>query len=192
MVKVVAAIQGIALTIAAAGFLPKLGMSIILLAALALLAESFGREVWWLWRHRQPDQSSTPSRAAALTVVAGLIIWFVLAVPTRLSLITPIAFICIPLAGLIIVAVVLSSPSVLRKATAVTVGVFLGLLTVVKALDLGFSAVFDRQFDLLNDWFYFGPGVDVLSDSIGRSDRSPWPWRRWPSPLQPWSPCRGP
>jgi phosphatidylglycerophosphate synthase len=166
--KVVAAIQGIALTTAAADFLPRLIIGIILLAALAFLGESFGREVWWLWRHRQPDQSGTASRAVALTVVAGLIIWFVLAIPTRLSLITPVAFICIPLAGLIIVAVVLISPPAVRRATAVALGVLLGLLAVVKALDLGFWAVFDRQFDLLNDWFYFGPGVDVLSDSIGR------------------------
>ncbi|MEO9015320.1 MAG: CDP-alcohol phosphatidyltransferase family protein, partial [Terrimesophilobacter sp.] len=166
--KVVAAIQGIALTIAAAGLLPQVVIGIILLAALAMLGESFGREVWWLWRHRQPDHSRTVSKAAAVTAVAGLIIWFVLAVPTRLSVITPAAFICIPLAGLIIVAIVLMSPPALRRATAVVVGVLLGLLAVVKALDLGFSAVFDRQFDLLNDWFYFGPGVDVLGDSIGR------------------------
>ena len=167
--KVVAAIQGIALTIAAADLLPRLVESIILLAALALLGESFGREIGWLWRHRRSDQRPVVSRAAALAVTAGLIIWFVLAVPTRLSLITPVAFICIPLAGLIIVAVVLVSPPALRRAAAVVVGVLLGLLTIVKALDIGFSAVFDRQFDLLNDWFYFGPGVDVLSDSIGRA-----------------------
>jgi phosphatidylglycerophosphate synthase len=166
--KVVAAIQGVALTIATADFLPRLVIGIILLAALVLLGESFGREAWWLWRHRRFEQGRGPSRAAVLTVLAVLIIWFVLAVPTKLGLITPVAFICIPLAGLIIVAVVLISPSALRTATAVVFGVFLGLLAVVKALDIGFSAVFDRQFDLLNDWFYFGPGVDVLGDSIGR------------------------
>jgi phosphatidylglycerophosphate synthase len=47
--KVVAAIQGIVLTIAAAGILPGAGIEITLLGAGALLAESFGREVWWLW-----------------------------------------------------------------------------------------------------------------------------------------------
>ncbi|HUG49359.1 MAG TPA: CDP-alcohol phosphatidyltransferase family protein, partial [Terrimesophilobacter sp.] len=166
--KVVAAIQGVALTVAAAGLLPRLPMSIILLAALALLGESFGREVWWLWCHRQADRSRTVSMAVPVTMVSGLAIWFVLAIPTRPSLITPAAFISIPLAGLIIVAVVLIVPNAIRRATAVVVGVLLGLLAIVKALDLGFWAVFDRQFDLLNDWFYFGPGVDVLSDSIGR------------------------
>ncbi|MGH8960912.1 MAG: CDP-alcohol phosphatidyltransferase family protein [Jatrophihabitantaceae bacterium] len=51
--KVVAAIQGIVLTIAAAGVLPGLVTEAALVVALGLLAESFGRDVWWLWcRHR--------------------------------------------------------------------------------------------------------------------------------------------
>ena len=50
--KVVAATQGIVLTIAAAGVLPPAVNEAALLAALALLSESFGRDVWWLWSHR--------------------------------------------------------------------------------------------------------------------------------------------
>jgi phosphatidylglycerophosphate synthase len=50
--KVVAAIQGIALVMAASGALPH-GWTVIAVAtALALLVESFGRSVGWLWRHR--------------------------------------------------------------------------------------------------------------------------------------------
>ena len=51
--KVVAATQGVTLTIAAAGVLPPALTRAVLAVALALLAESFGRDVWWLWRHRQ-------------------------------------------------------------------------------------------------------------------------------------------
>jgi phosphatidylglycerophosphate synthase len=48
--KVVAAIQGVVLTVAAAGVLPQ-GLNVAAVAvALALLAESFGREVCWKWR----------------------------------------------------------------------------------------------------------------------------------------------
>jgi phosphatidylglycerophosphate synthase len=50
--KVVAAIQGIVLTLAAADILPLALMQAALGAALALLGESFGREVLWLWRAR--------------------------------------------------------------------------------------------------------------------------------------------
>ena len=59
--KVVAATQGIVLTIAAADVLPPALTRAALAVALALLAESFGRDVWWLWRHRH----ATHGRAAA-------------------------------------------------------------------------------------------------------------------------------
>jgi phosphatidylglycerophosphate synthase len=47
--KVVAATQGIVLTVAAAQLLPTVVADLALGAALALLTESFGRDVWWLW-----------------------------------------------------------------------------------------------------------------------------------------------
>ena len=50
--KVVAAIQGIVLTVVAAGVLPRPVDYLALGLALALLTESFGRDVWWLVRHR--------------------------------------------------------------------------------------------------------------------------------------------
>jgi phosphatidylglycerophosphate synthase len=50
--KVVAATQGIVLTIAAADVLPRTLTQAALVGALVLLAESFGRDVWWLRRNR--------------------------------------------------------------------------------------------------------------------------------------------
>ncbi|HEY2642326.1 MAG TPA: CDP-alcohol phosphatidyltransferase family protein [Galbitalea sp.] len=47
--KVVTAVQGIALTVAAAGLLPG-GDAVVVVIALALLVESFGRDVIWLRR----------------------------------------------------------------------------------------------------------------------------------------------
>ena len=46
--KSVAAIQGVALTAAAAEVLPRQSIVAVLVVALGLLAESFGRDVWWL------------------------------------------------------------------------------------------------------------------------------------------------
>ena len=54
--KVVAATQGIVLTVAAAGVLPESARDLVLAAALLLLGESFGRQVWWLARHRHRQQ----------------------------------------------------------------------------------------------------------------------------------------
>jgi phosphatidylglycerophosphate synthase len=50
--KTVAAVQGVMLVLAASQVLPRPANEVILAASLALLAESFGRDVWWLWRQR--------------------------------------------------------------------------------------------------------------------------------------------
>ncbi|TDC36823.1 CDP-alcohol phosphatidyltransferase family protein [Micromonospora sp. 15K316] len=60
--KVVAATQGIVLT--AAALLPGALTTLLLVAALALLVESFGRDVRWLWRHRPPAPGSRPALPA--------------------------------------------------------------------------------------------------------------------------------
>ena len=51
--KVVAATQGVVLVVVASGVLPRPVAFAVLVAALALLVESFGRDVAWLW-HRRP------------------------------------------------------------------------------------------------------------------------------------------
>ncbi len=50
--KTVAAVQGVMLVLAASRVLPEPVNEVILAASLALLAESFGRDIWWLWRRR--------------------------------------------------------------------------------------------------------------------------------------------
>jgi phosphatidylglycerophosphate synthase len=50
--KVVAATQGVALTFAAAQVFPPVVTTAALVVALAMLTESFGRDVWWLWQRR--------------------------------------------------------------------------------------------------------------------------------------------
>jgi len=50
--KVVAATQGIVLTVAAADVLPRPLAIAAVAMSLALLVESFGRDVLWLWMHR--------------------------------------------------------------------------------------------------------------------------------------------
>jgi phosphatidylglycerophosphate synthase len=50
--KTVAAVQGIALVVAAAGVLPQMLAYALVSAALASLVWSFARDVAWLWHHR--------------------------------------------------------------------------------------------------------------------------------------------
>ena len=61
--KVVAAIQGIVLTVAASQLLPTLVIDLALVVALALLAESFGRDVWWQWSARREAARRGPDTA---------------------------------------------------------------------------------------------------------------------------------
>ena len=62
--KVVAAVQAIVLTAVAAGVLPHTAAVLVLGGVAALLAESFGREVWWLWRgHRAASEADVEPTA---------------------------------------------------------------------------------------------------------------------------------
>ena len=64
--KVVTAVQGIALAVAASGLLPNLA-GVLVGVALALLVESFGRDVVWLARHGtsgSPAPSLRPAQPA--------------------------------------------------------------------------------------------------------------------------------
>jgi len=66
--KPVAAIQGIVLTAAVAEMLPGVAIDAAIAVAMVLLAESFGRQVLWLWRHRASrtvEPAPAPERVAA-------------------------------------------------------------------------------------------------------------------------------
>jgi phosphatidylglycerophosphate synthase len=68
--KVVAATQGVVLTLAAAEILPRSVMDAALAVSLGLLTESFGREVWWLWRHRAALPGTAPAASTRVPVVS--------------------------------------------------------------------------------------------------------------------------
>jgi phosphatidylglycerophosphate synthase len=185
--KVVAATQGIVLTVAAAGVLPRALTQVALAAALALLAESFGRDVWWLWSRRHATGSRAaggadaahagPSRgrvrtsiAVVLTVMAVLVVWAALVAPDQLGRLTPGAFVRLPLEGVIVVALALVVPARTRRLLACVIGPVLGLLVIVKILDMAFFESFDRPFDPVADGSYTGIGIETLRDSIGRTE----------------------
>lgn len=191
--KVVAAIQGIALTVAVAGVLPRPATVGVLAVALALLTESFGHSVWWLWRHRRlGDQELgvhgfavlarahrrradgrvtagvVTAAAGVVTAAAGLLVWLALLVPDDIGQLSLGAFLRIPLEGLLVVALLLLLPPRLRRPTAALLGLALGLLALVKLLDMAFLVALGRPFNPVIDWSYFGSAVSLLGDSIGR------------------------
>ena len=58
----------------------------------------------------------------------------------------------------------------MRRLLACVVGPALGLLVIVKVLDMGFFEAFDRPFDPVADGSYTGIGIETLRDSIGRTE----------------------
>ncbi len=158
--KVVAAVQGIVLAAAASGLVPDALATAALVVALALLAESFGRDVWWLWRTRAAD-AAYPA-GGGLTLVAIGVVWVALVLPQD-----PGDLVRLPVEALALVAVALLPWRRVRRAAAVVLGVALGAVVVLQAFDVGFRAILDRPVDPTTDWVYLGPGVGVLGDSIG-------------------------
>jgi phosphatidylglycerophosphate synthase len=190
--KTVAATQGIVLAVAAADVLPLPITRVALAVALGMLAESFGRDVLWLWR-RRPAATVEPSTAAAdstttapgsdpsrrrqirtgigiaFTLAAVMLLWAALVAPDRPNHITFDAFARLPVEGLVVVGLALVLPRNARRMLAWVVGPLLGVLVVLKLLDVGFFTAFDRPFNPVEDWRYASIGIETLRESIGRT-----------------------
>jgi phosphatidylglycerophosphate synthase len=157
--KVVAAVQGIVLVVVAAGVLPTAGQTVLLLGALVLLAESFAHQVcvlagWSLWR-------------GVATLAALVLVWGALVLPDRPGHLGLVAVARLPVEVPLLLAVAVLLPRRARRLLAATIGVLLGLVLVLKVVDLGFGLVLDRRFDPLGDTGYLGPAIGVLADSTG-------------------------
>ncbi|MGC4782301.1 sulfatase-like hydrolase/transferase [Micromonospora zamorensis] len=106
--------------------------------------------------------------ARLVTVLAALLVLLVLTAPYDFGRLTPAAFVRIPLEALLVVALLLALPSRGSRLVATVTGVALGLLGLLKLLDLGFSAALSRAFDLVLDWALLDEAFAFLSESYGR------------------------
>jgi phosphatidylglycerophosphate synthase len=170
--RLVAAAQGVVLTVAAAEVLPRALTEALLVAALGLLAASVGQCVWWLWRrrHAAPRRAPLPRGiAVALTVLALLLVWAALVAPNHPSRVTLGEFARLPLELLVVVAAGALLPATPRRVLALVAGAVLSVLVVVKLLDIGFFTAFDRPFKPVDDSSYVGIGIETLRDAIGSS-----------------------
>ncbi len=164
--KVVAAVQGIVLTVAVSGVLDRLVGMVAVAIALLLLAESYGRDVIWLYRAgvRPRTRRAVLLPVTVLSVALG---WGVLVAPDRIFQLTPAAFARIPIEGLVLVAVALVVPAKARRIVAAVAGILFGLLTLIKIFNMGFYAEAGRPFNVVFDWGNIGPAVGVARDAIG-------------------------
>ena len=164
--KVVAAVQGIVLTVAASGVVGRRTGMIAVAAALLLLAESFGRDVIWLYRTGAGPRLRRALRLAIM-VVSVVIVWAVLVAPDRVYQFTPAALVRIPVEGLALVAVALVLPAWPRRIVAAVAGLLFGLLFFLKILNMAFYAEIDRAFNPVLDWGDISPAISVVRATIG-------------------------
>ena len=166
--KVVAAVTGIVLIVAASGLVDRLTGMIAVAAALLLLAESFGRNVIWLYRTGAGPRTRRALRLA-ITVLSVVLVWGVLVVPDHHSQLTlaPAAFVRIPVELLALVAVAMLLPAWPRRIVAAVAGILLALLTLLKILNIWFYLEIGQTFNPVLDWGDISPAIGVVRDAIG-------------------------
>jgi phosphatidylglycerophosphate synthase len=164
--KVVAAVQGIVLTVAASGVTSRLVGMIAVAVALLLLAESFGRDVIWLYRTGAGPRTH---RAVRITVtgLALALLSFDLLAPDRSWQFSLAAFARIPVEALALVAVALVLPPWPRRIVATIAGILFSVLALDKVLNIAMWEEVDRAFNPLNDWSSIRPAAGVVRDAIG-------------------------
>jgi phosphatidylglycerophosphate synthase len=185
--KFVAAIQGIVLTVAAANVMPSVVTRVSLAGALVLLAESFGRDVRWLRirrpaRREQPDANTASTPAApgrrrrvrtvlttALTVLALLLVWTALVGPDQPIALKLNALLRLPIEGFAFIALAAVVGPRVRRWLVWVLGPLLGLVFIVKLLNIGFFAAFDKPFDPYQDLKYVGFAIETVKASLGQT-----------------------
>jgi phosphatidylglycerophosphate synthase len=169
--KLVAATQGVVLTVAAAGVLPQALTQALVVAALVLLTASMVECVWWLRRQRDVAQHAQlrTGIALAVTLLALLLVWAALVAPNHPRNLNLGAFARLPLELLVVVALAALLPATPRRVLAVILGAILSAVVLVKVLDIGFFTAFDRPFRPLDDPGYLGIGIETLRHAIGGS-----------------------
>ena len=77
----------------------------------------------------------------------------------------------IPVEGLAAVAVLLLLPARPRRVVAAVGGALLGLLTIIKVIDMGFLSTLARPFDPVLDWTLVGDAYNFVHESFGKAGR---------------------
>jgi phosphatidylglycerophosphate synthase len=185
--KFVAAVQGIVLTVAASHVMPTVVTRVSLAGALILLAESFGRDVRWLRVRRaatreRPEARTDPTPATpgrrrrvrtvlttALTILALLFVWTALVGPDQPIALKLNALLRLPIEGFAFIALAVVVGPRARRWLVWVLGPLLGLVFIVKLLNIGFFAAFDKPFDPYQDLKYVGFAIETVKASLGQT-----------------------
>ncbi|QHA02933.1 sulfatase [Streptomyces broussonetiae] len=122
---------------------------------------------WFAWCRRHTRIGRGVSFGT--TVLAAVLVLGALLLPDRPDHLDPAAFVRLPAEGIVLAALLLVLPYRARRAVAVAAGVLIGLLILLKCLDIGFYSVLFRPFDLVLDWGLLGNAADYLRETSGRA-----------------------
>jgi hypothetical protein len=117
----------------------------------------------------EPPSAAPPSplRGRLLTAGAAVLLFVALALPGEFWQLTPAAFVRIPVEALAGAVLVLLLPTRWGIRAATAGGVLLAMVTVVRALDMGFTETLARSFDPIADWSQLGSGLGFVADAAG-------------------------
>jgi phosphatidylglycerophosphate synthase len=164
--KVVAAVQGVVLTVAISGVFNRLVGIIAVAIALLLLTESFGRDVVWLYRAGAGPRARLAVRYT-IAALAFALLWFALLLPERTYQISFGDFVRIPIELLVLVAVALVLPPWPRRIVAAVAGVLFGILIIAKFLNMAYYDLLNRAFNPVTDWPEISQAKGVVQAAIG-------------------------
>ncbi|WP_084000100.1 sulfatase [Actinomadura kijaniata] len=102
-----------------------------------------------------------------VTGAALAFVLFALLLPNRVGRVAPEAFVRVPVEGVCGLGALLLLRGRWRKAAAVLGGTLLGVVLVVKVLDMGFHEVLVRPWDPVLDWAFVGAGWEFFTASYG-------------------------
>jgi hypothetical protein len=108
--------------------------------------------------------------SVTVTVLACLLVWLALVVPNEISRFQLGAFVAVPVEGLVLVALALVLPRRTGRIVAAVLGVLLGLLTIVKLLDMVLFIALNRPFNPIIDRGYVVSAERLLTDAVGHRD----------------------
>ena len=162
--KVIAAIQGVTLVVAASELLPEPVSRVALGIALALLIESFGQDCWAQWRRRHEARGLDRTRWL-IPALASVVLWLALIQPSFVNGNAERELMRVPGEGLILAGLAIVLPPMARRAVAIVAGIALTLVIMLRAIGAGFSFVLAREFHLLGDWPNVRKGYEVIRDT---------------------------
>ncbi|MGW1893283.1 sulfatase [Streptomyces sp. NPDC002004] len=119
------------------------------------------------WRDRYPAVARTAGLVA--TGAATVLVLCAFLLPNSLPYLKPSTFVRLPVEAILAAAALLALRSRARRTVAVLLGLVLGLLTLVKLIDMGFYSILDRPFDLMLDWPLLGDAESAFRDSAGQT-----------------------